>query len=644
LKDQALAYKIENKTILVFKKKSPENKESTLKTKFPSPKKVEEEAYADLQTIKKSEAEKTDEAKKIENAGTIPYASSSSLKKDSTGTKFSAASEGFGDKKLTAKVLGDSAQQGAIAVSNSTPTSPKTTLKNPFTPIQFKKINYGFKGGINSSRINATELNGSKSGYIGTELYAGFFADTRITKKLNLGTELIFSYTDSYHFIELPLQLKYNISEKWNLMAGPKMEYIPDYEDNFIDFKRVGISGEVGSQFQINPLFFAEARYAYGFTPNINDLGLGFYNGTRNTFRLGLGVNFNRQEETGKVDKDLGPMRLRAGLSTGVALTSGYDLTVGADLRIQKELGNGSIGTFTVGYNHYSLKSGFVETNLAYFPIKGGFKFFRGNGLYFAPEAGIAIGTKSEVSTIPFVFGAGIGKATRNGFDISLRYEKLTGRIVDYLDEIKRPAQLALRVEYGFNLNPDKEGSEPFSATKEPIGTRGKSVFAEFGGNGILNANFDTRFKQNRNDGLGFRAGAGTAGTFITLPLALNYIIGKRRHGFEAGVGITPIYDTTDNGVNIIGYGRRDESPKLYAMSLLTAGYRLQSYNGFMLRANTSIDTSPLYGRDYQLDTHLNNSKKYTDNYAYEANLPTSVLCLFKHLYDVVRPANHLFR
>ena len=57
LKDQALAYKIENKTILVFKKKSPENKESTLKTKFPSPKKVEEEAYADLQTIKKSEAE-----------------------------------------------------------------------------------------------------------------------------------------------------------------------------------------------------------------------------------------------------------------------------------------------------------------------------------------------------------------------------------------------------------------------------------------------------------------------------------------------------------------------------------------------------------------------------------------------------------
>ena len=592
---QSLEYSIENKTILVSKKKVPAIQKTTTKQVAASKQSVQKSIGIDPLPVKKAEEKNIAETKNSKTAEITPDTLVNSVSKDPAEP--AKAQVAAGESTLPKSETGNSAkgaqlQSGPIP-SKSAKTASKAIFEHLLPPIQMNKISFGFKGGMNSSRINATEIDGSKSGYIGTELYAGFFADLRMTEKLNLGTELIFSFTDSYHFIEVPLHLKYNIREKWNLMAGPKLEYIADYMDDFDYFKRVGISAEIGSQYQINRVFFAEARYAYGFTPQINSPGFGFYDGKRNTFRLGLGINFGRQEEMGKVSKDLGPMRLRAGLSTGVALTNGYDITVGADLRIQKNLGSANVGMLSVGYNHYSLKSGFIETNLAYFPIKAGMKFFPGNGFYIAPEAGIAIGTKSEVYTYPFVYAAGIGKEIGKGVDVSLRYEKLTGRIVDYLDEIKRPAQIALRVEYGFNLNSDKNDSGPFSSAKSvpaTTGTRKKSVFVELGGNGVaFSSNFDIRLKPDRHDGWGIRAGAGIANEFLTLPLGINYIIGKRRHGFETGIGFTPVYNTAGNGRNIVGYYQRDDSPRFHVASILTAGYRFQSYKGFMFRANTSV-------------------------------------------------------
>jgi hypothetical protein len=322
---------------------------------------------------------------------------------------------------------------------------------------------------------------------------------------------------------------------------------------------------------------------------------MSFYDGQRNTLRLGLGINFGRNEAFGKVLKELGPMHLRVGLNAGAALTSGYDIVVGGDLRIQKNISPASSGILTVGYNHYSLKSGFIETNIAYFPVKAGLKFFPASGLYIAPEAGIAIGTKSEAFTYPIIYAAGIGTETKNGFDISLRYEKMAGRIYDYLDEIKRPAQLALRVEYGFNLNSGKAKSGTFSAVKEEAAATGKhkkSVFGEFLGNGpFISGNFDIRLKPDRNDGFGLRAGAGFVNNYITVPIGLNYILGKRRSGFETGIGITPV-------VRISGgqdLSSNPNGPGLEVVEFLNTGYRLQSRNGFMLRANVSVAYADSY-------------------------------------------------
>jgi hypothetical protein len=595
-KNQPLEYSIENKTILVSKKKITNNKAA--KPKVPPVDQAAEPAKSEDQKTTLNGAmpdKKADSSSKV-SADTLTLNPGKSATMQSTLTT-PGSTDASG---LPADSPEPVKPQSGQTISNlfKFPEKPKNTFSSKaLSPAQGQRISLGFKGGLNKSTINATDNDGSKSGYTGLELYGGFFADTRLTSKFNLGTELLFSFTESFHFIELPLHLKYTINEKWNAMAGPKLDFIADGSWDYQEdkFKRFGVSAEIGSQYRLNQLFFVELKYANGLTPQINSRWMSFYDGRRNTIRLGLGLNFGKNEAFGKVSKDLGPMRLRAALNAGTALTSGYDIVIGGDLRIQKNISSATTGMLTLGYNHYSLKSGFIETNIAYFPVKAGLKFFPASGLYIAPEAGIAIGTKSEAFTYPIIYAAGIGTETKNGFDISLRYEKMTGRIYDYLDEIKRPVQLALRVEYGFNLNSGKAKSGEFSAVKEEAAATGKlkkSVFVEFLGNGpFISGNFDMRLKPDRNDGLGLRAGAGFINNYITVPLGLNYILGKRRSGFETGIGITPIV-RIGGGQDLSG---DLNGPGFDAAGFLNAGYRLQSRNGFMLRANVSAAYADSY-------------------------------------------------
>ena len=158
------------------------------------------------------------------------------------------------------------------------------------------KLTPGFKAGYNHSVVNGRETNGQKTGFIGDELYAGFFTDITLSKEVNLGGELLFSWTDEYHFIEIPIHLRYKLHTKWNLFAGPKLDFILEEGNNPSEtgyiFKSPGLSGELGIQYSILKNFFAEIRYARSFSKQITDLLLDINEGKRNTFRIGLGIKF----------------------------------------------------------------------------------------------------------------------------------------------------------------------------------------------------------------------------------------------------------------------------------------------------------------------------------------------------------------
>ncbi len=118
-----------------------------------------------------------------------------------------------------------------------------------------------------------------------------------------------------------------------------------------------------------------------------------------------------------------------------------------------------------------------------------------------------------------------------------------------------------------------------------------KAIFIEFGGNGALfSANYEMRFKKGQQDGLGFRAGfggirladsQGKSLNILTIPLAINNIIGKRRSALETGVGITPVIISEENpsySQSIVQKG---------VAGFLNVGYRFQPIkNGFLFKIN----------------------------------------------------------
>lgn len=134
-------------------------------------------------------------------------------------------------------------------------------------------------------------------------------------------------------------------------------------------------------------------------------------------------------------------------------------------------------------------------------------------------------------------------------------------------------------------------------AQSETAAHYNKAIFVEVLGDGIgISANYDMRFKKGVQDGLGFRAGIGGLninGTdensqsasvrILTVPLSINYLIGKRRSAFEAGLGVTPlyanaaVYDVSGGGItDVNGWG---------ASGFINLGYRFQPLkNGFVFR------------------------------------------------------------
>lgn len=108
--------------------------------------------------------------------------------------------------------------------------------------------------------------------------------------------------------------------------------------------------------------------------------------------------------------------------------------------------------------------------------------------------------------------------------------------------------------EYGLS----RKAGETFHyqiSQAELIGKYKKALFVENHGSGIfLTGNFDTRLKKDVNDGFGVKLGIGkgrgyhteitnnnkpTERSSISLPVGVNYILGKKRHGIEAGIGVT---------------------------------------------------------------------------------------------------------
>lgn len=121
-----------------------------------------------------------------------------------------------------------------------------------------------------------------------------------------------------------------------------------------------------------------------------------------------------------------------------------------------------------------------------------------------------------------------------------------------------------------------------------------QAVYFQFGGSGpLLSVNYDRRFGKKVN-GAGFTAGLGffkvDQVSIFSIPVSLNYLLGKRSSFLEIAAGTTFITATAFNF-----YDENERSSGSGFVHHVNLGYRYQPYNGgFFVRGGIS----PLFARE----------------------------------------------
>ena len=156
------------------------------------------------------------------------------------------------------------------------------------------KTRFGIKGGFNHTVINGYETNGTKTGFVGSSIYGALFTEIHIGPTTFLGNELLFSWTNDWHFIEVPFHIKQMLNRRLGLFLGPKLDFAADKFDKSKESKSgtCGVSIEAGIQLNIIRRLFIEGRYSYGLSKQFKDEFFDINDGSRNNLRFGLGFRF----------------------------------------------------------------------------------------------------------------------------------------------------------------------------------------------------------------------------------------------------------------------------------------------------------------------------------------------------------------
>lgn len=155
-------------------------------------------------------------------------------------------------------------------------------------------VQLGFKSGINHIVIDGVETNGKETGFIGTTVYGALFSEIPISATTLLQNELLFTWLNDWHFIEIPFHIKQRLNNKWSVFLGPKLDIVADKFDkadgNPSDL--LGVSVETGGQFSFNKKIFLEGRYSIGLSKQFKDQFFDINEGRRNNLRFGVGLRF----------------------------------------------------------------------------------------------------------------------------------------------------------------------------------------------------------------------------------------------------------------------------------------------------------------------------------------------------------------
>jgi opacity protein-like surface antigen len=167
--------------------------------------------------------------------------------------------------------------------------------------INAQNVHFGFKTGLNISNLTGGDVD--RNNLFG--FHVGGLAEFEINEKISLQPELLYSTQGSeignsvkikVDYLALPLMVKYYLSEKVSLEAGPQISFLindkADFNDSSIpdadtDASIFDFGLNIGFGYNINTNLFTQVRYNYGITTVVENPDI-----KNSIFQISLGYKF----------------------------------------------------------------------------------------------------------------------------------------------------------------------------------------------------------------------------------------------------------------------------------------------------------------------------------------------------------------
>jgi len=159
-----------------------------------------------------------------------------------------------------------------------------------------KSSKFGAKAGFNSTSLRVS-FDGTSASESVSGFYLGVFGEFEVSEKFDIQPELQYVSVsedgENSDFLIVPILAKFNVTEEFNILAGPQFDYLLDDEDGGLN--RLGLGLAAGIAYNIDDNFVVDARYSLGLTNRTGDIDEfeGFdIKTTFNYIQVGLGYRF----------------------------------------------------------------------------------------------------------------------------------------------------------------------------------------------------------------------------------------------------------------------------------------------------------------------------------------------------------------
>lgn len=183
-----------------------------------------------------------------------------------------------------------------------------------------KAIRFGVKGGVNFSNIIKDNGNNDFDAEYLTGFNAGVTLDIKLVENVAFTPELLYStkgykltsgfgdFTQTTHFIDVPILASIRLTQGLNLVAGPQVSFLMStnnkfetgfgtaeqriVEDESDRFKKSLLGGVIGARLDLNSQLGIFGRYSLDFQKNNENGSTTTPEFKNQVFQVGLGLKF----------------------------------------------------------------------------------------------------------------------------------------------------------------------------------------------------------------------------------------------------------------------------------------------------------------------------------------------------------------